>query len=129
MALLFVALFGLSAVGYSADTRSMVLKGNKAYKAKHYARARALFDRACRGGDDKGCYNLGVMFSKGDGGARDEARARALFAQACKGGFVKGCYNLGLMFSKGDGGARDFARALFDQTCKGGNAKGCSKLQ
>ena len=58
VALLFVALFGLPAVGYSADTRSMVLKGNRAYKAKHYARARALFDRACRGGDAKACSKL-----------------------------------------------------------------------
>ncbi len=58
VALLFVALFVLPAVGYSADTSSMVSKGNKAYKAKHYARARALFDQACQGGHAKACSKL-----------------------------------------------------------------------
>jgi TPR repeat protein len=55
------------------------------------ARARALFDQACKYGDAAGCYIAGIMFRKGDGGARDEVRAQALLDQACKGGVARGC--------------------------------------
>ncbi len=89
--LLILALFALPATGYSAEPSAMVSEGIKAYQAKDYARARTLYDQACKGGFAKGCYNLGVMFSNGEGGARNKARARALFDQACKGGNAKGC--------------------------------------
>ncbi len=131
VALLFLAFFVLPAVGYGADPSSMALEGKKAYKAKDYARARALYDQARMGGDAGGCSNPGNMLYTGEGGAQDKARARALYDQACKGGDAKGCSNLGFMFDTGKGGARDDARAraLYDQACKGGDARGCSKLQ
>ncbi len=91
VALLCVALFVLPAVGYSADTSSMVSEGDEAYTAKDYARARALYDQACKGGNAKGCSNLGNLFKTGEAGAQDKARARALYDQACKGGNAEGC--------------------------------------
>ena len=112
VALLLVALFGLPAVGYSADPSAMVAEGVKAYQAKDYARARTLFDEACTGGNAGGCFVAGKMFRKGEGGAKDLARARALYDQACKGGDAGGCYSAGIMFRKGEGGAQDQARAL-----------------
>ncbi len=130
VALLFVALFVLPAVGYSADTSSMALEGGEAYKAKDYARARELYDQACERGNTVGCFNAGNMFRKGMGGAEDQARARALYEQAWEGGYAKGCYYAGLMFDTGEGGAQHYARAraIFDQACKGGDAEGCFKL-
>ncbi len=94
VALLFLAFFVLPAVGYGADPSSMGLEGYKAYKAKDYVRARALYDQACKGGDAGGCYIAGVMFYEGEGGAQDKARARALYEQACKGGIADGCRKL-----------------------------------
>lgn len=58
MALLFLAFFVLPAVGYGADTSSMVSEGIEAYEARDYARARSLYDQACKGGDAKGCSKL-----------------------------------------------------------------------
>jgi hypothetical protein len=40
------------------DRSSMVLQGREAYKAKDHARARALYDQACKGGIAKGCSRL-----------------------------------------------------------------------
>ena len=54
VALLLVAVFGLPAIGYSAEPSAMVSEGIKAYQAKDYARARTLFDQACNGGDANG---------------------------------------------------------------------------
>ena len=68
--LLLLALFVPLAVGYSADTSSMVSEGYEAYEARDYARVRALFDQACKAGDAEGCVILGAMFETGEGGAR-----------------------------------------------------------
>ncbi len=62
--------------------------------AQDKARARALYDQACKSGYATGCYNLGLMFSMGIGGAQDKGRARALYDQACKGGYTKVCHML-----------------------------------
>ena len=125
--LLLLGLFVLPAVGYSADPYSLVLEGYEAYEAKDYARARARFDQACKGGDALGCSNLGFMFLKGKGGEQNKAQARALYNQACKGGDAAACYNLGVMFETGEGGPLGLARAreLYDQACKGGVAQAC----
>ena len=101
--LLFVALFGLPAVGYGAGTSFVFSKGYKAYEAKDYARARTLFDQACKSGWAVSCFNAGAMFNNGEGGAQDQARARTLFDQACKGGNAQGCSYLGHMFDTGVG--------------------------
>ena len=47
VALVLLAMFGLPAIGYSADTSTMVAEGRQAYDAKDYARARELFEEAC----------------------------------------------------------------------------------
>ena len=105
LALVFLAVFLAPAAAYSADTGSglsdeqrahfMNLEGVGAYNSKNYARARTLFDQACKGGHATGCFNLGLMFDKGEGGPQDLARARTFFDQACKGGHATGCFNLG----------------------------------
>ena len=59
--------------------------------AQDKARARALYDQACKGGYARGCTNLGFMFETGAGGAQDKVQARALYDQACKGGDAKAC--------------------------------------
>jgi TPR repeat protein len=121
MATLVWALVLPSMVVYGAGASSTVTETERAYQSKDYARARALYDQACKGGEAKGCFSLGTMFHQGKGGPRNKARARVLYDQACKGGDAAGCTNLGAMFSQGEGGPQDKARAriFYDQACRG----------
>jgi hypothetical protein len=58
VALLLVAVFRLPTVGYSAEPSAMVSEGVEAYQAKDFARARALYDQACKGGYADTCKLL-----------------------------------------------------------------------
>jgi len=63
-----------------------------------WARAAALFTKACDVGSTDGCYELGVMYLYGLGGAaKDEARAAALFEKACTHPIDKACVALKLL--------------------------------
>ena len=55
------------------------------------ARAATLFQRACDGGEARGCYALAVSYNTGVGVTQDLARAATLFRQACDGGYAAGC--------------------------------------
>jgi uncharacterized protein len=74
-----------------------------------------------------GCYSLGVMISRGNGGTPDKARAAKFFATACAGGNANGCYNLGLFYDDGTGVARNLttAASYYVKACDAGSAGGC----
>jgi TPR repeat protein len=59
--------------------------------------------QACDGGDALSCFNLGVMYYKGDGVEQNKVLAVQLFRKACDGGGASGCFNLGVMYRNGDG--------------------------
>jgi TPR repeat protein len=109
---------------------AVVAEGNQAYKAKDFARARELYDQACKGGNTTGCFNAGFMYRNGVGGALDQKRARMLFDQACEDGVATACYSAGNMYRLGEGGMQDQRRArkLYDQACDGKGANGCANL-
>ena len=56
--------------------------------------------KACDSGNMRGCYNLGVMYTNGDGVEKDFGKAVQLFKKACDGGDMDGCRNLGVMYEK-----------------------------
>ncbi|MBI1338789.1 sel1 repeat family protein, partial [bacterium] len=62
--------------------------------AQDFSRARALYQKACDGGQAAGCTNLGWLYGNGRGVAQDFGRARELFQKACDGGEAQGCSNL-----------------------------------
>lgn len=95
------------------------------------ARARALYDQACNGGDRHGCFYLGMMLIQAEGGPRNLVRGRSLLEQACSGGTAGACYTLGVMVNTGTGGPRDTARAqaLFRRACDSGIAPACEQLR
>jgi hypothetical protein len=72
------------------------------------------------------CTELGVMYEKGRGVAKDEARAAALYKQACDGGYAGGCVDLGAAYASGRGVAKDELRAvaLYKQVCDTGPCSG-----
>jgi hypothetical protein len=92
--------------------------------------AAQLLQKACDGGAAAGCFYLALLYSKGEGVAKDAARAAVLYQKACDGGEAKACFNLGGLYSEGEGVAKDAARAavLYQKACDGGEWKGCTNL-
>ena len=59
--------------------------------SKNYTDALTLYHRACMGGSVAGCMNLGEMYEKGKGVARNKEVALEFYAQACYMGYQPGC--------------------------------------
>jgi len=94
------------------------------------ARAAALYERACNGGDAVGCYHRGLDFVYGGAGRKDESQAAGYFQRACDGGNAEGCDSLGRLYEEGRGVAPDLARAaeLYQRACDGGDQGSCVGL-
>jgi hypothetical protein len=94
------------------------------------AAAVPLLIRACDGGEQLGCSNLGTLYFDGDGVPKDEARAADLFERSCAAGNAFGCANLGRAFDEGRGRPRNAAtaRELFETGCRGGIAPACARI-
>jgi hypothetical protein len=60
-------------------------------RTKDEAGAIPFLDKACRGGDARGCHELAVMVEHGRGVAADPARAKELHDKACAGGVKASC--------------------------------------
>ena len=105
-------------------------QGLSAYRGKQFSQAAELYQKACNGGERKGCHDLGLMYYRGEGMTKDLNRAADLFKRACDAGGSGGCQDLGLMYSRGEGVAKDLNRAadLFKRACDAGVAPGCTDL-
>jgi TPR repeat protein len=80
--------------------------------AQDYAEAVRLYRLAAAQGDAVAQFNLGTMFSKGQGVAQDYAEAVRLYSLAAAQGDAGAQFNLGVMFSNGRGVAQDRAEAI-----------------
>jgi TPR repeat protein len=100
------------------------------YKNGNFSGAADLNRKACDGGERQGCNNLGLMYYRGEGVAKDLNRAADLYKRACDAGGPGGCLNLGLMYLRGESGPKDPNRAadLFKRGCDGNLAQACTNL-
>ena len=114
----------------STSAEDLFDQGLSAYRGKHFSQAAELYRKACDGGERKGCHDLGLMYYRGEGMAKDLNRAAGLFKRACDAGGSGGCQDLGLMYSRGEGVAKDLTRAagLFKRACDAGIAPACTDL-
>lgn len=89
-----------------------------------------LSQKACDGGDARGCSFLGFLYERGQGVRQDYQKASELFQKACDGGYALGCSNLGYLYERGQGVKTDYQKAseFYQKACNGGNARGCSNL-
>ncbi len=103
--------------------------GMQAYEYEKYEFARAYFNKACKGGQPGGCFNLGLMLENGVGGPEQLQTARILYKAACDGDMGEGCYYLANMETKGTGGPMDTmaARAHYGEACGLGGIKSCTR--
>jgi TPR repeat protein len=89
-------------------------------------RGLALYERACDGGNHRGCVFAGEIYE-----LRDEAEAAFdRYHRGCVAGSGLGCYYQALCYRIGYGVAKShaWAGASLQQSCAMGNAEGCEQL-
>jgi len=114
----------------STSAEGLFDQGLSAYRGKQFSQAAELYQKACNGGERKGCHDLGLMYLRGEGVPKDLNRAAGLFKRACDAGGTGGCLDLGLMYLRGEGVPKDLNRAadLYKRACDAGGAPGCTDL-
>jgi TPR repeat protein len=65
--------------------------GNEAGIRQDYRQAINLFSKACDHGEQKSCYQLGMMHFNGDSVKQNSTTAKEYFQKACELGSVEGC--------------------------------------
>ena len=86
---------------------------------------------ACEAGDSAACTQLGVLYNRGAGVARDLTAAALYYDRGCAGGDLAGCNNLGTIYQHGAAGLRgdrSKAASLYERACNGGHLEGCANL-
>jgi TPR repeat protein len=92
------------------------------------------YHEGCEAGHVLSCSNLGWMYARGRGVARDERRAMAIFLRvydsyrhACATGDPSACLSAALMLSRGEQVPRDerLAAVLVARACELGDRRGC----
>jgi uncharacterized protein len=85
--------------------------GVAAYERGDFATALRLFQPLAEQGDASAQSNLGVLYEKGQGAARDYREALKWYRQAAKQGYANAQFNLGVMFYAGQGVTQDYREA------------------
>lgn len=94
-------------------------------------RARYVLGKACTLGDGPSCYDLGLMWQRGEGGPKNLEHALGAFLPGCETQDARCCLQSAVMYRDGLGAKADRARAqeLLDQACTYGGERFCSSLE
>lgn len=93
-----VALF-LSAIIVAGPAFADLKTGLRAYQKRDYAKAMKEFKAS---GDKVSCYNIGLMYFKGEGVAKNPATAIPWFRKSAEKGFAPAQLILGALYDKGE---------------------------
>lgn len=87
-------------------------EGVAAYRNRDYATAIRVMSGHAALNDPQARFNLGLMYSKGEGVAQNYATALKWYRMAAEQGFALAQYGVAVMYSKGEGVRQDFAEAF-----------------
>lgn len=95
-----------------------------------FAKSRKAFERACDRETGEGCYRLGHMLQKGEGGVTDKQRAVGFYKRGCELGDANACARAAAAFRDGDGGNKDAETMTFyaRRGCDRDNKESCDIL-
>jgi len=109
---IWAALLLATAAPAWADNTAQFEQAMAAYNAGNYKQAFHLLQPLAQQGDAEAQFNLGVMYSKGQGVAQSYQRALAWYQKAAHQGLAAAQYNLSKMYEDGRGVAQDYQQAL-----------------
>ena len=112
-------------LGLTAPAGAGLKEGFAAYHRGDYATARREWRPLAEQGDASAQYNLGVMYSNGEGVPQDYAKAVKWYRKAAEQGNADAQNNLGIMYRNGEGVPQDDAKApqWWRKAAEQGNAK------
>ncbi|MGZ5891612.1 MAG: tetratricopeptide repeat protein [Caldimonas sp.] len=110
MRLALATIFALTAVTHAAAADEFE-SGLRAYNKHEWIQAAQLLRKASDRGDARAQVAPGLMYSKGEGVARDDRRAVELFRLAAGQSHPIAQYSLASAYANGKGVAQDFAQA------------------
>ncbi len=96
----FLVFLGLHSWSWAASEYD---QGISAYSEKKYDQARNHWEEAAAGGNISAAFNLGILLSKGLGGAKDIERAKIWWERAARQDHSQAQFNLGVMLWNGNG--------------------------
>lgn len=107
-----------------SDTEQLLNQGTAAYEHGDYASAFKLMSQLARQGDAPAQYNLGLMYTKGQGVAQDYRQARYWYEKAANRSLARAQNNLGSLYADERGGMQDYrqARSWWEKAAKQGFA-------
>ena len=88
-------------LSFSFSNASLVEDGYIELEKGNVLEAANIFKVSCEKGAFAGCYNLGLMYFKGEHIAKNYTKAEEYFSKACVQGHQNACYNLANMYEKG----------------------------
>ncbi len=92
---------------------ALLIAGVEAYGAKNYTAARGLWERAAGSGVAQAMFNLGVLYSKGEGVAADPAQAFAWRKKSAEAGYAQGMIVTGSSYEAGHGVEKNLEQARY----------------
>jgi len=96
-----------------------------------------IVEKKCKQGNTTDCYNIALMYLRGEGVPQSTYKSSKFFKVACEKGepkdvSMKACYELGFIYYIGnEHGLKqnyDYAVKQFSKVCDGGNSQGCYQL-
>jgi len=105
-------------------------KGKSAYDRGDYVTAYGIWKPLAETGDAQAQNNLGVMYTNGQGVARNYAVAATLYRMAAEKGNPRAQYNLGIIYRDGQGVPQDYSTAVlwFRKAAEQGHAAAQTNL-
>ena len=106
-----VLAFGLAFLGPPSTAWADFQDGLHAYYRLDYRTALREWQPLAEQGDPEACYQLAILYYRGEGVLQDYAEAAKWFEMAANGGDPDAQYNLGLMYANAQGVSKDLVRA------------------
>jgi uncharacterized protein len=125
-ALAVVVVLSVSSLNYGTAQAQDFDKGLAAAQAGDYATALQEWRPLAEQGDAEAQYNLGIMYSNGQGVIQDDTEAVNWYRKAAEQGSARAQFNLGGMYSMGQGVIQDniLAHMWYNIGGANGNEKG-----
>lgn len=73
-------------------------QGKSSYERGDFKSAFEFFEKSCNEGNAKACFNLAVMYDKGEGVKKSKPKAMQYFQKACDNGEMQVCVLLGVIY-------------------------------
>ena len=112
-----------------SDGKLQYLTGLAYDMSGQFEKAFELYHQAAEQGDAKAQYNLGTMYTDGQGVKKDYVKAAEWYQKSAEQGYAEAQFNLAVAYRKGQGVTKDkaIAKQWFGKSCDSGIKEACTR--